>query len=609
MSILPSILIPSLLASALHAVEPDFQSKHLAVGLSRANPEFSLLTVDSHGKGKLDGNPVLASAETTAGLALDGQSYRLNGKPVWHVTWSEKSLILRSDHVADAPPFTLRFNQKANHATLLGLMKPGERRMSLPCVLHLPDMGTLRITSSVREAKLDYEARRHLAPGPFVLVEFPPATAEQKHIEYKLDVTLIHPALPGIENNPLYDGFRRDFLNIFQVNSRGQMLANNASSDPVTFSVFTYAEVARIAPPLADGLTCLDLVRMTLDRYLSGAKGYGQIGYGPGPGEMDVAKWGTPWNTLDVHPSLLIAACIYAESNPDLPWARANYPKLLALAREMMARDHDGNGLIEYEATGNYGDRPLSEKRPSNWWDTINFGHEDAYSNALAYRACRLFASLANKLDHTSDATVFEEKAEKLRAAYVPTFLNPETGVLAGWKSKDGQLHDYWFTFVQGVAITAGLLDDATANAVMDKLLAKMQAVGFTNFSLGLPGNLVPVKKGDYVHHNTPPEKFGEPRLEDGSDGFQFYENGGATGCWAYYTIKALYQLGRVAEARKIFHPMLAAYTRGEFQGFGENGMSRDWRDWKGGCHGYEGMLVENYHALLAVPDDVKAAQ
>ena len=43
------------------------------------------------------------------------------------------------------------------------------------------------------------------------------------------------------------------------------------------------------------------------------------------------------------------------------------------------------------------------------------------------------------------------EKAAKLRAAYAPTFLNPATGVLAGWKSADGQLHDYWFTFVQGI--------------------------------------------------------------------------------------------------------------------------------------------------------------
>ena len=51
---------------------------------------------------------------------------------------------------------------------------------------------------------------------------------------------------------------------------------------------------------------------------------------------------------------------------------------------------------------------------------------------------------------------------------------------------------------------------------------------------------------------------------------------------------------------------MLAGYASGEFQGFGTNGMSRDWRDWKGGCHGYEGLLVDNYLTLLAVLDDVK---
>jgi len=160
---------------------------------------------------------------------------------------------------------------------------------------------------------------------------------------------------------------------------------------------------------------------------------------------------------------------------------------------------------------------------------------------------------------------------------------------------------------VQGVAITYGLLDDQTANAVMDHLLAKFKEVGYTRFDIGLPGNLVPVKKGDYVYERNAPEATGEPRLDDGSDGFQFYENGGATGCWSYYTVKALYQLGRVEDARRIFRPMLAGYARGEFQGFGKNGSSRDWRDWKGGCHGYEGLLVDNYYTLLAVFDDVKA--
>ncbi len=194
-----------------------------------------------------------------------------------------------------------------------------------------------------------------------------------------------------------------------------------------------------------------------------------------------------------------------------------------------------------------------------------------------------------------------------MRRAYLSTFLNPATGVLAGWRSADGQLHDYWFTFVSGVAITYGVVDAKDGGPILDRLRAKMAEVGYTSFNLGLPGNLVPVRKGDYVNHETPPEVHGVPRLEDGSDGFQFYENGGATACFAYFTIKALYLTGRTAEARRLFYPLLDGYARGDFQGFGENGMSKDWRDWKGGCHGYEGFLVDSYLPMLAVLDEGQA--
>ena len=603
-----TVLLLSPLAG-LHAAESTFQSQHLAIGLSPSALAFSVFAVDSLGQGKLDRNPVLPETNAMAGLELAGQTYQLHGKPIWRITRSEKVLTLRSDHApgVEVPPFTLAFNQKANHATLLGLMKPGERQMSLPCLLHLPDMGTLRITCNASDAKLDYDARRFVQP-PFVRVAFPAATAKQRRVEYRLEVVAIHPKLAGIEKNPIYDGFRRDWLNIFQVNPRVQMLANNASSDPVGFTLFEYSDLALHTPPLAKGLTANDLIRMTLDRYLAGALGYGQVGYGPDASGADVIGWKTPWTSLDTLPSFLISACNYVNGSGDLNWARANYSKLAAWGREMFASDKNGNGLIEYPGTGNFGDRPKTDRRPANWWDTINFGHEDAFANALAYRGATMFAELARKLNHAEEARFFSEKSAKLRAAYAPTLLNPATGVLAGWKSADGQLHDYWFTYVQGMAITFGLLDEPTANRVMDRLLAKMQEVGYTNFSIGLPGNLVPVKKGDYVHENHKPEATGEPLLDDGSDGFQFYENGGATGCWAYYTIKALYQLGRVEDARRIFHPMLSGYAAGKFQGFDpKSGRSLDWRDWQGGGHGYEGLLVDNYHALLAVLDDVKA--
>jgi hypothetical protein len=522
-----------------------------------------------------------------------------------------KSLTLRSQAAAGTtlPPLVLQFDQKANHATLLGLMEPDDRQMKLPCVLQLPDRGSARITSTVPGAKLNYDARRRHVPHPFVRIEFPPATAERSLLGYRLDVAAIYPRLEQIEGDARFDGFRRGFLNIFQVNPRVQMLANNAASDPCSFTLFKYSEVARHAPPLAEGLTCLDLVRMTLDRYLSGAKGYGQVGYACQPVDVDLVAWRTPWTTLDTYPSFLIAACNYAQGAQDWKWAERNYSRLAAWGREMLAADKDGNGLVEYPGTGNLGDRPREDRRPANWWDTINFGHEDAYANALTFHACREFATLASRLGQTDDAAFFNARADKLRAAYVPAFLNPKTGVLAGWRSADGELHDYWFTFVQGTAITYGLVDSQLANAIMDRLLQKMREVGYTNFALGLPGNLVPVRKGDYILQNHPPTLYGEPLRDDGSDGFQYYENGGATGCYAWFTVKALYQLGRREDARRIFLPMLAGYSAGDFQGFDNAGKSRDWRDWNGGCHGYEGLLVDNYLALLAVFDEVGAAK
>jgi len=231
-----------------------------------------------------------------------------------------------------------------------------------------------------------------------------------------------------------------------------------------------------------------------------------------------------------------VAGLTLDENLKDMKWGRDNYDKLEGWAREMMASDKDGNGLIEYPATGIFGDRLTVSRRPSNWWDTINFGHEDAYANALAYRACNMFSSLAAKLGNTTNADAFSARTARIKAVYAKTFLNPETGVLAGWKSIDGQLHDYWFTFVNGAAITGGLVDDTQGYAIMDRILKKMQEVSYTNFSIGLPGNLVPIKNGDYIDQASALEVFGVPRLDDGSDGFQYYENGGTTGCFAYYT-------------------------------------------------------------------------
>jgi len=609
-------LVAVLTRAATGDSDAGFKSSFLSANLAPTAPAFSGFAVDSLGHGERLENAVLNDKLPVGSNQLEAigkNTFRYTQRladgtavEVWRIKFSTNQITLHSEFVPETkvPPFLLLMDQKKNHATLLGHLLPGELKVSMPCVLHLPDHGTFRVTASTPEAALEYDARRR-RPENFVRIAFPPATEAQGVVEYSLDVTLIYPKAPGLADNPLYDGYRRNFLNLIQLHPRLRTLANNSSSDVCGFCFWEYAELAAKAPPLADGLTVNDLLRASLDRVLDGGLTYGQAGYHSTPAFPEVAAWSPDIDSLDTLPSLLIAACRYVESSGDQRWASARFQQLTGLGRKMLAEDHDGNGLIEYPRSGNSGSWKPGD-RPANWWDTIGFGNEDAYANALAYRACQLMSELAGDLRKPAEAEEFSSAARKIRLAYVPTFYDSKTGVLAGWKSADGRLHDYWFTFVNGMAISFGLVDTQRANAIMDRLLEKMDEAGYSRFEFGLPGNLVPIHRADYTDLR---HRYGGPELADGSDAFQIYENGGATHCHAYWTIKALYQLGRAKDARKIYYPMLKSFAAGDFQGFDTNGLSKDWRDWQGRCHGYEGYLSDGYLALIAVADDVKTGQ
>ena len=589
-----------------------FTSSFLSLGFSPKTPAFSSFSVDSLGGGALKNNVVLSSKVPAGDCALrsnGGNQFEyvrqlVNGQEavLWQITLENKRIILRSDFVdgVETPAFLLSIDQKRNHATLLGNLLPNQRRTRLPCVLHFPDMGTFRISATDSRATLGYDALR--GAENFVTVEIPPATKEEKTIEYTWDVTLIYPDLPGLANNPLYDGYRRNFLNLIQVNPRLHSLANNSSSDSAALCFWQYSELGLKAPPLAPGLTVLGLVRMSLDRVLDGGLTYGQVGYHSTAEYPEAAPWGPTHDSADNAPSILIAGCQYIQGSGDLKWAATRFDLLAAIGRKMLAKDTNGDGLIKDDYSGNSGSWKDTDR--TVWWDSVGFGYENAFSNALAYRACVLMGSVALELGRTADATEFSAAAGKIKAAYYPAFYNPQTGVLAGWKSADGVAHDYFFTSVNGMAISFGLIADKEANSIMDKLVQKMAEVDYNRFDLGLPGNLVPIRKGDYIPCG---QRFGAPSLDDGSDTFQIYENGGATACQAYWTVKALYRLGRVQDARRIYYPMLKSFAEGSFQGMDPNNMAADWKDWKGNFHGYEGFLSDGYLALLAVEDDVQA--
>ena len=579
-----------------------FASDSMELQLSASAPEFLSFNIDGLGKGRRGANIIGANrgdAGYKAHPSISGGVRRVayrsalageDSAPIWTVEFSGSKIVLISEWSADfePPAMVFPFNLNQVHSTVLGVFKKNNL-LAVPALMHFPGQGSVRLTASVPDVGLTYVSDR---PRSTARLSLPGADFEHKRIVYTLDVTAIYPDVPGIANDSRFDAFRRNWLNALQLNPSLQALANNTASDSCAFCYYEFADIASLTPPLAEGLTALDIVRQTLDRMLAGGFAYG----------LSVVP-DHPTSTSDTFPSMVIAAASCVREGRSDNWLAANYDGIRGWAESMLTTDSNNDGLIKYCISGNSGIWPggFPKLRPSNWWDTIGFGHEDAYANALAYRALGDMAMLAKKLGKTMDQARYETAASKLHSVFYQRFYNPETGVLGGWRSADGELHDYYFLWVNGIAIHYGLVAKPEANAIVDKLLDKMQEVGYDKFNMGLPGNLITVALKDYVHKN-PDGHVGGGVRPDNADGFQNYENGGATGCFAFFTLAALYDLGRKAEADRILFAMLGEYGRCGFEGRGANGRSNDWRRWDGTPMGYEGFLCDNYYTLLAVP-------
>lgn len=595
-----------LLAAAPPVTSNDglqFSSTSMQVELSKNAPKFSALNIDCLGLSKRGAN-ILQSASPSKDFTPSVSSrggvhqveYRTRGQqasatPAWTVELYDRSITLISQWLENtaSQPFVFHFDLAECHSTVLGVLQK-KGTLSVPALMHCPGQGSIRITADTSDGLgLAYQSHRR---ATLATLELPAATSERKRIAYTLEIVAIYPELPGITGDSHFDSFRRNWLNVMQLNPSLGALSNNTASTSCGFCYYEYADIAALTPPLAPGLTALDVVRQTLDLILAGGKAYGL----PAPGNF-------PVESSDTLPSFMISAANCVRGGRNDAWLSANYRGIRKWAETMMATDKDGNGLFKYAVSGNSGIWPdgFPTTRPSNWWDTIGFGYEDAYGNALAYRALRDMEIMAKRIGQSTDAVRYGAAAMRLRDVYYKTFYNPETGVLGGWRSADGLLHDYYFLWVNGIAIHYGLVPKDKANAIMDKLMAKMKEVGYDKFNMGLPGNLITVALKDYVHKDADGHHGGGVR-PDNADGFQNYENGGATGCFAFFTLAALYDLDRKEEADRILFAMLGEYDKGGFEGRGALGRSNDWRRWDGTPEGYEGFLVDNYYTLLAVP-------
>jgi hypothetical protein len=215
--------------------EIHFTSQHFELALSSTAPEFLTLNVDGLGKGRRGAN-ITGSDKSMGGyrasvsdsLGARRVEYHPAAAPndspaAWAFEMSGSRIVLTSNwSIEFAPsPIVFHFDLKQVHSTVLGVFRK-DKLLAVPALMHFPGQGSLRLTSSIPDAGLTYTSRRpqgyHAHFNETAMLSLPAASAEHQRIVYTLDVTAIYPQVRGIENDSRFDPFRRNWLNILQLN-------------------------------------------------------------------------------------------------------------------------------------------------------------------------------------------------------------------------------------------------------------------------------------------------------------------------------------------------------------------------------------------------------
>jgi hypothetical protein len=426
-------------------------------------------------------------------------------------------------------------------------------------------------------------------------------------------------AKPDGVDEALWRRVRRPWLNLFQANAdendveTPMMLANNVLSNPAVCCTFFYSDSMRLLPEPLPGIHLPLLVRRTLDDWF--AQRVMQHG--------NVAAFAKSDTYLFTNPALICAAWDYVAMTGDIEWLRRNLENLNLVANFILRRDQDGDGLVESLHSGNRWSL-RDPDRADFYLETINFGHKNALTNAFAYRAFLCYADLLEKAGKPELALVYRKSAAKLHAAYFRTFYNAKTGVLAGWVSQDGEVHDYVFPFVNGLACAVGLVPAEKGREILGRITRRLRELKPEGWRWGIPTNLTPVPDYDLIQPalradgkygmteaargvlDVVADDLGVPRWID-PDGTKSFRgralyNGATQTALTAFMIMGLDSAGMREDSDWLLEPMLRAAEAGELQNglHVRAGQGAEHRDWDGNPTGYEGYLPEGWFFLTA---------
>lgn len=389
---------------------------------------------------------------------------------------------------------------------------------------------------------------------------------------FELAVTNLQPRRKTSQNlEPFSAGIRRSWATMFSCyrpEYRG--FSNNCISVNCHLGQWSQLEVLTHTEQPADGPDLAGMHRFTIEKALLDGGGYGY--------------WREYY--MDSDPALLCAAGTSHRISPSKEWLRRVRPGLVEIFERMAAMSGENGLLVNKSLSGNTGEFT----RSTNGIDTVCFGYLDAYSNAWAYRALRNVAPLFADLGDRGLAERASGIADKMRQSYGPTFINPETGWVAGWRSRDGKLHDYGYICINGIAIAFGLLDDQVARKALIGLENLRRTVCPVSPQLGLPVNLIPHAFEDHYF----PE-----HIRGSQPTYELFTDGAVSSNLLEYYLRALSEYGFKKEARLLADEFDKGYADGIFSG--GVGSGNEMRSWEGLPSGYEGTLSYNHGLIYAV--------
>ncbi len=355
-------------------------------------------------------------------------------------------------------------------------------------------------------------------------------------------------------------------------------LSNNGVSIHCPICMDNWSALATRMEELVPGIKAIDFLQYSLERWLDGGPGYTS-----GRLSQDGVIHQAEDEYLMTGSACLLGLADYISYKSDPDWVRRYADQIIKQIRWMKKRDIDDDGLIESPyRTGTSGSGQWS----TCWWDVISFGWKDAFANALLYPALLKLATALEAVQITLVEIDLRQWAEMLKRTYFKTFYNPESGWLAGWRCSEDKLHDHAFLFVNGAAVSYGLIEPGKGKEIMEKLWQEMKKQRVPSAELGLPGNLWPVPDEDCA---------------DILQGYPigYYQNGGRTHSQTRHFLNGLYAAGRKKEADTLLTQLSKGLAKAHIFGGSKSGM--DWRFWDDRPCGYEGLLTDQFGVLAVI--------